>query len=68
MADKTYTVSGMTCEHCVNAVTQEVSGVDGVDTVAVDLQSGQLTVTGAGFSDANVAAAVDEAGYTLVRD
>lgn len=68
MADKTYTVSGMTCEHCVNAVTQEVSGVAGVDTVAVDLQSGQLTVTGAGFSDANVAAAVDEAGYTLVRD
>lgn len=68
MADKTYTVSGMTCEHCVNAVTQEVSGVDGVDTVAVDLQSGQLTVTGAGFSDANVAAAVDEAGYTLVGD
>lgn len=68
MADKTYTVSGMTCEHCVNAVTQEVSGVDGVDTVTVDLQSGQLTVTGAGFSDANVAAAVDEAGYTLVRD
>ena len=66
MTEKTFTVSGMTCEHCVDAVTDEVSELDGVDTVAVDLESGQVTVVGAGYSDAQVAAAVEEAGYTLV--
>lgn len=66
MADKTYTVSGMTCEHCVNAVSAEVGGIDGVDAVAVDLTSGHVTVAGDGYTDEQVAAAVDEAGYTLV--
>ena len=61
-----YVVSGMTCQHCVSSVTEEVSAVVGVTDVAVDLASGQLTVT----SDAEVAfeeieAAVDEAGYTV---
>ena len=65
MSDKTYTVTGMTCGHCVNAVTEEVSKVDGVDTVAVDLESGHVTVTGAGYTDEQIAAAVDEAGYAL---
>ncbi len=65
MAEKTYTVTGMTCEHCVNAVTEEVGELDGVERVAVDLESGQVTVTGAGYTDEQVAAAVDEAGYAL---
>lgn len=65
MADKTYTVTGMTCEHCVNSVRTEVSGVAGVQAVAVDLASGRVTVSGDGFSDEQVRAAVDEAGYAL---
>jgi copper chaperone CopZ len=61
-----YVVTGMTCDHCVHAVTEEVSALDGVDDVAVDLTSGRLTVTSS--SDvpyASVAGAVDEAGYAL---
>ncbi|PZS03616.1 MAG: cation-transporting ATPase [Pseudonocardiales bacterium] len=65
MADKTYTVTGMTCDHCVNSVRTEVSGVAGVQAVAVDLASGRVTVSGDGFSDEQVRAAVDEAGYAL---
>ena len=66
MSTATYTVTGMTCAHCVNAVTEEVSAVPGVTTVEVDLASGRLTVTGdAPVDDAAVAAAVDEAGYAL---
>jgi copper chaperone len=61
-----YVVSGMTCAHCVSSVSDEVSAVFGVTDVAVDLASGQLTVT----SDAEIdfeaiEAAVDEAGYTV---
>ena len=61
-----YVVTGMTCTHCVNAVTEEVSAVGGVTQVDVDLDSGRLTVV----SDDPVpfdlvAAAVDEAGYTV---
>jgi copper chaperone len=65
MAETTYTVTGMTCEHCVNAVTKEVSGIAGVDTVTVDLESGRVTVVGDAYTDEQVAAAVDEAGYAL---
>ncbi|MFL5845978.1 MAG: heavy-metal-associated domain-containing protein [Solirubrobacteraceae bacterium] len=60
-----YTVSGMTCAHCVASVTEEVSEVAGVSTVEVDLASGRLTVGGEGFTDEAVAAAVAEAGYAL---
>lgn len=61
-----YTVSGMTCEHCVAAVTEEVTALPGVQAVSVDLGSGELTVTSRDELDrAAVAAAVDEAGYTL---
>ena len=62
----TYTVTGMTCEHCVNAVTSELTALDGVDDVQVDLGSGRVTVTSeAPLSDVAVRAAVDEAGYEL---
>jgi copper chaperone CopZ len=60
-----YTVKGMTCDHCVLSVTEEVSEVAGVDTVDVDLASGRLTVTGSGYSDDAIAAAVEEAGYEV---
>ncbi len=66
MAETTYSVTGMTCEHCVRSVRAEVGAIDGVESVGVDLASGRVTVTGAGFSDEQIRAAVDEAGYQLV--
>ncbi|MQA04900.1 MAG: cation-transporting ATPase [Streptosporangiales bacterium] len=68
MTDATYTVNGMTCEHCVRSVTEEVSEIEGVSNVQVDLASGQLTVSSADSVDpAAVRAAVEEAGYTVVN-
>ena len=66
MAETTYSVTGMTCEHCVRSVRAEVGAIDGVESVGVDLASGRVTVTGTGFSDEQIRAAVDEAGYQLV--
>lgn len=60
---RTYTVTGMTCAHCVRSVVEEVSEVPGVSTVDVDLASGRTEVAGAGFSDDEIRAAVQEAGY-----
>ena len=65
-APHTYSVVGMTCEHCVLSVTEEVVAVDGVQRVSVDLSSGALTIAGDGVSDAAVRAAVAEAGYEVV--
>ena len=62
---RTYTVSGMTCGHCVMSVREEVSEVAGVTSVDVDLASGRLTVAGEGFTDEAVAAAVEGAGYEI---
>lgn len=65
-ASTTYTVIGMTCDHCVNAVSSEIATLPGVTDVVVDLPSGSVTVTSdAPLVDADVAAAVDEAGYEL---
>ncbi len=61
-----YTVTGMTCGHCVASVTDEVSKVDGVTNVDVDLASGQVTLTSDGpLDDDAVTAAVEEAGYAV---
>jgi copper chaperone len=66
MSIATYTVTGMTCGHCVNAVTEEVSQVPGVTAVDVHLESGGLTVTSeAPIDEAAVRAAVGEAGYEV---
>ncbi|WP_100501577.1 heavy-metal-associated domain-containing protein [Geodermatophilus chilensis] len=66
MSTASYTVVGMTCGHCVNAVTEEVSAVPGVTAVDVDLASGGLTVTSTEPVDAAaVKAAVEEAGYEV---
>ncbi len=61
----TYTVTGMTCGHCVASVTEEVTEVPGVLDVHVDLAAGLLTVTGDATADA-IRGAVQEAGYELV--
>ncbi|MEU5093389.1 heavy-metal-associated domain-containing protein [Streptomyces sp. NPDC020996] len=63
----TFGVTGMTCAHCVRAVTEEISGVAGVESVTVDLATGSVTVTVSRPVDrAAIADAVDEAGFTLV--
>ncbi len=63
----TYRVEGMSCEHCVRAVSTEVGRIEGVRTVEVDLDRGSVAVTSDGpLADADVRAAVDEAGYTVL--
>ncbi len=66
-----YRVNGMTCEHCVKAVTSELTSLAGVREVTVDLSpAGTSTVTlhsDRPLDAAAVAAAVDEAGYTLAE-
>jgi copper chaperone CopZ len=64
MTTTSYTVTGMTCGHCVASVTEEVTAVAGVTGVTVDLESGALTVTGDASAE-DVKAAVEEAGYQL---
>jgi copper chaperone len=68
----TYRVAGMTCGHCVSAVTEELSALDGVSAVSVDLSpGGASTVTVAGarpLSDSLVAAALEDAGDYHVVD
>ena len=59
----TYTVPGMHCGHCEAAVTEEVSGVAGVESVSVDLDSKRVDVTGAQLDVAALRAAIEEAGY-----
>ena len=62
----TFTVSGMTCEHCVRAVTDEVAKLPGVSGVDIDLPTGTVAVTADGPVDpAAFADAVDEAGYEV---
>jgi copper chaperone CopZ len=66
MSESTYTVTGMTCGHCVASVTEEISEIDGVTDVAVDLPTGAVTVTSTTpLDNAAVRAAVEEAGYQL---
>jgi len=66
MSQSTYTVTGMTCGHCVASVTEEITEIEGVTDVAVDLPTGAVTVTSNQLLDqAQVRAAVEEAGYQL---
>lgn len=65
-ANATFTVTGMTCGHCVQAVTDEIQAIAGVESVDVDLASGAVTVVSVEpITEQAVAAAVDEAGYAL---
>jgi len=64
MTTTTYDVKGMTCGHCVRSVTEEITGVEGVSAVDVNLDAGTATVTGDAAPDA-VKAAVVEAGFEV---
>lgn len=68
MSTTEYKVTGMTCGHCEMSVREEVGQIAGVEDIQVSAQSGTLVVTAADdISDADVLAAVDEAGYSAVR-
>jgi copper chaperone len=62
---KTYSVLGMHCGHCKDAVTREVEAVEGVQSVEVNLDSKRVTVTGSNLDDSALRAAIDEAGYEV---
>ena len=61
----TYTVPGMSCEHCRMAITEEVDKVEGVESVDIDLDKKLVTVRGEGVQDEMVRAAIGEAGYEI---
>ena len=63
----TFRVEGMTCDHCKHAVPTEICALPGVGNVVVDVPSGTVTVSADQPVDrADIATAVDEAGYTLI--
>ncbi len=65
-ATSTFTVVGMTCDHCIRSVESEVGKLDGVESVAVDLGTGVVTVElTQPIDDDAFAAAIDEAGYEV---
>lgn len=70
MDSKTFTVTGMTCGHCADAVRSELSEIDGVGEIEIELvPSGTSSVTIHGeASDSQIAEAIDEAGYVLASD
>jgi copper chaperone CopZ len=65
MTTLTYSVPGVSCAHCQSAITEEVSGVDGVASVDVDLDTKTVTITGEQLDEAAIVAAIDEAGYDV---
>ncbi|MDH4659147.1 heavy-metal-associated domain-containing protein [Corynebacterium pyruviciproducens] len=67
MTTTTYSVEGMTCGHCKMAVEKEVGAIEGVTSVEASVEAKNVTVTGDNVSVDDVAAAVEEAGYTLVK-
>lgn len=68
MSTKTFTVTGMTCGHCINSVTEEVTEVPGVTAVDIVLETGAVTVTADGdINDDAIKAAVVAAGYTVAE-
>ncbi|WP_327432892.1 heavy-metal-associated domain-containing protein [Streptomyces sp. NBC_01236] len=67
MSESTYTVTGMTCGHCADSVTEEITTIAGVQKVEVDVESGRVTVSSESpLAAEDVRAAVTEAGYELV--
>lgn len=68
MATNEYQVTGMTCGHCEMSIREEVGQIAGVEEIQVNAQTGKLAVTGTNaVDDAQVLAAVEEAGYSAVR-
>ncbi|CAM3185386.1 MULTISPECIES: heavy-metal-associated domain-containing protein [Tsukamurella] len=69
MTTSEYQVTGMTCGHCEMSIREEVSLIPGVESIEVSAQTGRLRVTGAQqVTDERVLAAVEEAGYSAVRN
>lgn len=67
MTSASYTVQGMTCDHCVGSVTAEVTKISGITDISVDVAAGRLTVSSdEPISDAAIVEAVEEAGYQIV--
>jgi copper chaperone len=67
MSQNVIAVAGMTCSHCVNAVSAEISKLAGVSAVQVDLEAGKVTITADPQPDQeSLRAAVEEAGYELI--
>ena len=58
-----YRVPAIHCEHCVMSIREEVSKVEGVESVVVELESKLVTVSGPALDDAALRAAIEEAGY-----
>lgn len=67
METKRYLVPGVHCGHCQAAITRELEGVSGVDSVDIDLETKLVTVSGNSLEDAQLVAAIDEAGYDAER-
>lgn len=65
MSTRTYSVPGISCGHCKSAIEGEVAKVRGVDSVVVDIDARTVAVEGSA-ADAEVRAAIDEAGYDVV--
>ena len=63
MTDATYIVPDMSCGHCKHAVSSELLGVAGVDSVDVDLDAKRVVVRGEGLDDGRLRAAIEDAGY-----
>lgn len=66
MSTRTFSVPDVSCDHCVNAITEGVSPLEGVESVDVDLAAKTVTVTGGEFGA--IVAAIDEAGYDVIID
>jgi copper ion binding protein len=64
--EKILKVEGMSCNHCGMAVKRALTGLDGVGTVEVDLESGKVTVVGEALADEALREAIDDAGYEVV--
>lgn len=66
MSTLTYSVPGVSCAHCRHAIQTEVSQVDGVESVDVDLDAKTVTVSGDPLDEQAIVGAIDEAGYEVV--
>ena len=60
---RTYSVPAIHCAHCASSIREEMSEVEGVDDIDVDLEAKLVTVSGSGLDDAALRAAIEEAGY-----
>lgn len=68
MTTATYNVPDISCDHCKHAIEGEVSQVQGIASVAVDVQAKTVTVSGASLDEQAIVAAIDEAGYEVVPE